>query len=77
MRRINLLKYFRGLIMNEILLAFERGIDNGFFRGDVTCETSDWSAEQLVAYKRGYNHGVWLYCENQKESYVREGVCDE
>ena len=63
--------------MNEILLAFERGIDDGFFRGDVTCETSDWSAEQVAAYNRGYDHGVWLYCENQKESYVREGDCDE
>lgn len=63
--------------MNEILLAFERGIDDGFFRGDCTHKTSDWSAEQVAAYNRGYDHGVWLYCENQKESYVREGDCDE
>lgn len=63
--------------MNEILAAFERGIDDGFFRGVENHSFPEWTEEARHAYRRGYDHGIWLYCENQKESYIREGVCDE
>ena len=47
--------------MNEIILAYERGVDDGFFRG---AENDPYVDDELrAAYKRGYDHGVWMYCE--------------
>lgn len=47
--------------MNEIILAYERGVDDGFFRGT---ENDPYVGDELrAAYKRGYDHGVWMYCE--------------
>jgi len=42
--------------------AFERGIDDGFFQGTQN-PLLDQPDDERVAYKRGYDHGVWLYCE--------------
>lgn len=53
---------------NQLLHAFERGIDDGFFRGDSENRYLGKSAELVDAYQRGYDHGVWMYCEaNYKE----------
>lgn len=46
--------------------AFERGIDDGFFQG-IQNPLFDRSDDERVAYKRGYDHGVWLYCETLEE----------
>lgn len=46
--------------------AFELGVDHGALSGvDIVCP-EDWSEEVCAAYKRGYDHGVWLYCELQE-----------
>ena len=46
----------------KLIHAFERGVDDGFLRGeeDPPLGRSD---DERVAYKRGYDHGVWMYCE--------------
>lgn len=47
----------------KIIHAYESGLDDGFFKG----ERENWplggSDEERIAYERGYDHGVWLYCE--------------
>lgn len=44
--------------MNDQVLAYERGIDDGFFHGIGNAPED----EQLrAAYKAGYDHGVWMY----------------
>ena len=48
---------------NKLLHAFERGVDDGFFRGDTENRYLDSSDELRDAYQRGYDHGVWMYCE--------------
>lgn len=52
----------------DLLHAFERGVDDGFFRGDSENRYLGPSDEVRYAYQRGYDHGVWMYCEaNHKE----------
>lgn len=47
----------------KMLDAFERGVDNGFFLGNYN-DTIVWERPELrAAYDRGYEHGVWMYCE--------------
>ena len=46
-----------------ILNAYERGLDDGFFRGERGSESLDKSDDERVAYERGYDHGVWMYTE--------------
>ena len=48
---------------DKLLQAFERGIDDGFFRGDTENRYLDSSDDLRDAYQRGYDHGVWMYCE--------------
>jgi hypothetical protein len=51
--------------MNEIILAYERGVDDGFFRGT---ENDPYVGDELrAAYKRGYDHGVWMHCETLED----------
>ena len=59
--------------MNEniwrMVNAFERGLDDGFFQGIQNPPLNRPDDEQ-GAYKRGYDHGVWLYCETlEKEAF--------
>jgi|GEM_PF-4370118 len=55
----------------RMLHAFQRGVDDGFLYGtqNPPLEKSD---DERVAYQRGYDHGVWMYCEtrvcNKRES---------
>jgi hypothetical protein len=49
----------------RIVNAFERGIDDGFFQGTQS-PLFDRSDDEQAAYKRGYDHGVWLYCETME-----------
>ena len=42
--------------------AFERGINDGFFQGTQN-PPLDRSDDEQAAYKRGYDRGLWLYCE--------------
>jgi len=58
---------------NKLLHAFERGIDDGFFRGDSENRYLGNSEELEDAYQRGYEHGVWMYCEaNHSEEEAKE-----
>ncbi len=52
----------------ELIHAFERGIDDGFFRGERSDITAlRWGRPELVvAYERGYEHGVFMYCEREE-----------
>ena len=45
----------------KMLDAFERGVDDGFFQGNYNDPYV--GDEMRAAYKRGYDHGVWMYCE--------------
>jgi hypothetical protein len=47
----------------DLLHAFERGVDDGFFRGDSENRYLGPSDEVRYAYQRGYDHGVWMYCD--------------
>jgi len=47
----------------KYLEAYEKGLDDGFFRGEECWDRSTWGDRENVAYKRGYDHGVWMYCE--------------
>ena len=47
----------------ELIHAFERGIDDGFFSGNSNDTYVGPRDELRAAYKRGYDHGVWMYCE--------------
>jgi len=48
----------------EILSAYERGVDDGFFRGTESDYMEGLSNdEERIAYKRGFDHGVWMHCE--------------
>ena len=55
-----------GFIMNDnnwrMVNAFERGINDGFFQGTQN-PPLDRSDDEQAAYKRGYDRGLWLYCE--------------
>jgi len=47
----------------ELIHAFERGIDDGFFSGNSN-DTYEGPRDELrAAYNFGYDHGVWMYCE--------------
>jgi hypothetical protein len=48
---------------DKLLQAFERGVDDGFFRGDTENRYLDSSDDLRDAYQRGYDHGVWMHCE--------------
>jgi hypothetical protein len=49
----------------KMLDAFQKGIDDGFFQGNHN-DTIVWEREELrAAYDRGYDHGVWMYCEKE------------
>jgi hypothetical protein len=49
----------------KMLDAFQKGIDDGFFQGNYN-DTLVWEREELRAsYNRGYDHGVWMYCEKE------------
>lgn len=48
---------------DKLLHAFERGIDDGFFRGDSENRYLGKSDELADAYQRGYDHGLWMYRE--------------
>ena len=49
-----------------IIHAYERGLDDGFFSGNSN-DTYDGPRDELrAAYKRGYEHGVWMYCEREE-----------
>jgi len=58
------------------LTAYERGVDDGFFRGSECWDTSDWTDEIKDAYKRGYDHGVWMYCETIGSDMFRAHALD-
>ena len=47
----------------EILSAYERGVDDGFFRGTESDYMEGLSNDERVAYERGFDHGVWMHCE--------------
>ena len=65
----------KGFTMTEnngrIVNAFERGIDDGFFQGTQNPPV-DRSDDERVAYKRGYDHGVWLYCETMEKGVYND-----
>lgn len=46
----------------KLIHAFERGLDDGFFRGESNPPLGR-SDEERAAYHRGYDHGVWMFCE--------------
>ena len=48
---------------DQLLHAFERGIDDGFFRDDSENRYLGKSDELADAYQRGYDHGLWMYRE--------------
>ena len=48
-----------------IIHAYERGVDDGFFSGNSNDNYTGPRDELREAYKRGYDHGVWMYCERQ------------
>ena len=50
--------------MIELLNAYERGINDGFFEGNMQELGEGVSDECRVAYIRGYAHGVWMYSES-------------
>jgi hypothetical protein len=45
------------------LSAYERGVDDGFFRGTESDYPEGLPDDERAAYKRGYDHGVWMHCE--------------
>lgn len=56
-------------VIDKCAYAFERGVDDGLLRGVDNPE--DMSAMELMYYKRGYDHGVWLYGEHDNESQIK------
>jgi hypothetical protein len=46
----------------RMIHAFERGVDDGFFSKPQESPLGV-SDEERSAYQRGYDHGVWMYCE--------------
>lgn len=54
----------------NILNAYERGVDDGFFHGSEAGNTSDWTDEMKDAYNQGYEHGVHMYAES-----IRSDAC--
>ena len=48
-----------------IIHAYERGVDDGFFSGNSNDTYTGPRDELRAAYQRGYDHGVWMYCERQ------------
>ena len=44
--------------MNDQVLAYERGIDDGFFQGIGSAPEDELLR---AAYDAGYYHGIWLY----------------
>jgi hypothetical protein len=62
--------------MNEIISAYEQGVDDGFFRG---IENDPYVGDELrAAYRRGYDHGVWMHCETLEDptDYIGMGWVD-
>ena len=57
--------------MNDILDAYAFGLDEGFQHGVPWQDTSTWPHENILAYNRGFEHGVRLYCE------VESGVVEK
>ena len=51
-----------------IIHAYERGLDDGFFQGERNDTYLGPRDELRVAYERGYDHGVWMYCEREAAS---------
>jgi hypothetical protein len=51
----------------EILSAYERGVYDGVFRGTESYDLEGLPDDERVAYKRGYDHGVWMYCQTLQE----------
>ena len=51
----------------EILSAYERGLDDGFFRGERVNISLNKSDDERIAYKCGYDHGVWMYTETYEQ----------
>jgi len=54
---------------NDLLDAYEMGVDDGLLNGS-ECALAEGHVPDVMraAYKRGYDHGVALYCEiNHKE----------
>lgn len=52
--------------MNEAeryVFAYEQGLDDGFFEGNATPPEDPI---ERAFYKRGYEHGVWMFCEHQE-----------
>jgi hypothetical protein len=61
--------------LSTSLYAYERGVDDGFFGGN---DNNTFSTnEQRHAYKRGYDHGVWMYTENAHPEESNEGVNED
>lgn len=50
----------------KFLAAYEKGLDDGFFRGEECSDSSEWSDFESASYKRGYDHGIWMFCEMQE-----------
>jgi len=46
-----------------IIHAYERGLDDGFFSGNPNDSYLGPREDLKAAYKRGYDRGVWMYCE--------------
>lgn len=55
---------------DKILFAYEQGIDDGFFIGSETRIIDDWSDEARAAYRRGYDHGVFLYTTTLEQEHA-------
>ena len=52
-------------LMERCIAAFERGIDDGFFVGN---EVLPDDQTESAFYRRGYDHGVWMYCETLEKT---------
>ena len=44
--------------MDDQVLAFQRGVDDGFFKG---VDNAPDDEAMRAAYNAGYEHGVWMY----------------
>jgi len=49
--------------LTSLLNVYERGVDDGFFDGNN--KNTFPTHEQRHAYRRGYDHGVWMYTETK------------
>ena len=60
MRKIPLAQFT--VIHEAIINAYEGGFDDGFYRGVEGCEFTTDALRH--AYRRGYDRGVALYCQD-------------